>query len=73
MLPVSLGTGLGIPVVQNRTQEVTAILSQALPAAGAKKQFDDLVRLVERLGQINIESRYLPREYRVDVLWKYEK
>ena len=34
-----------------------AILSQALPAAGAKKQFEDLVRLVERLGEIHLQGR----------------
>jgi hypothetical protein len=49
------------------------ILSQALPAADAKKQFEDLIRLVGRLGQINIETRYAPQAFRVDIRWQYDK
>ena len=48
------------------------ILTQAVPAADAKRQFDELVRLVERLGQVNIETRYGPQEYRVDIRWQYD-
>ncbi len=50
-----------------------AILSQALPAAGAKKQYDDLIHLVERLGQVNFETSYGPHEFRFDAHWHYEK
>jgi hypothetical protein len=50
-----------------------AILSQALPAQTAKKQFEDLVRLVERLGQLNLETRYGPEEFRFDIEWQFEK
>ena len=50
-----------------------AILSQALPAAGAKKQLDDLVALVQRLGEVRFETRYTPQEFRFDVRWLYEK
>ena len=48
-------------------------LGQAVPATSAKKQFGELVRLVERLGQINFETRYSPQEFRFDILWQYEK
>jgi len=50
-----------------------AILSQALPAQTAKKQFDELVRLVERLGQLKLETRYGPEEFRFDIEWQFEK
>jgi hypothetical protein len=50
-----------------------AILGQALPAADAKKQYENLVRLVERLGQVNLETRYGPQEFRVDIRWQYDK
>jgi len=50
-----------------------AILSRALPTAGAKKQFEDLVRLVERLGEVHLETHYGPKEFRFDIHWEYEK
>ncbi len=50
-----------------------AILSQALPAAGAKKLYDDLIHLVERLGQVNFETNYGTHEFRFDIHWHYEK
>lgn len=49
------------------------ILSQALPTADAKKQFESLIHLVERLGKLQFETRYGPQEFRFDVYWNYDK
>src|SRR5262249_26116955 len=68
------GTGLAANLRTSEDLLISqAILSQALPAADAKKQYEQLIRLAERLGQVNIESRYGPNEYHLDVLWQYEK
>jgi len=50
-----------------------AILNQALPAAEAKKQFEELVRLVERLGQVQFETRYRAHDFHFDIRWQYDK
>lgn len=49
------------------------ILSQALPASEAKKQFEQLVHLVERLGQLRLETFYGQNDFRFDINWRYEK
>jgi hypothetical protein len=49
-----------------------AILGQALPAAQAKQQFEELVHLVQRLGRVSLETYYRPDEFRFDVRWQYE-
>jgi hypothetical protein len=68
------GTGLAANLRTSEDLLISrAILNQALPAAQAKKQYEQLMRLTERLGQVNIESRYGPNEYHLDFLWQYEK
>lgn len=67
------GAGLAANVRQAEDLIVSqSILSQALPAQEAKKQFEALVRQVERLGEFQLETRYGPREWHFDVRWKYD-
>ena len=68
------GTGVAANLRSSEDLLVSqAILGQALPAAAAKKQFEEIVRLVERFGQINFETRYSSGEFRFDIHWLYDK
>ncbi len=67
------GTGIAANLRQSEDLLVSqAILSQALPAASAKKQFEQIVRLVEGLGRIQVESFYLPRTYELRFHWQFD-
>ncbi len=67
-------TGLAANLRANQDQLLTqAILSQALPAKAAKKQLDDVLRLVERSGHWQFEVRYGQNEFRFDARWNYER
>jgi hypothetical protein len=68
------GTGIAANIRQSEDLLVSqAILSQAVPAAQAKKQFEELATLVEGLGQVRFETRYGERDFRFDVRWLFDK
>ena len=49
------------------------ILSQALEPPAARRQLDQLIQLVDRLGVADIDIEYGPRDARVDVRVKLGK
>lgn len=68
------GPGLAANVRQAEELIVAqGILGLALPPAQAKKQFDELTRIVERLGRFEFETRYNPHDFRFDTRWEYSQ
>ena len=68
------GPGLAANFRQAEDLLVTqAILNQALPATTAKKQFDELTRLLEGLGRVQLDTRYNASNFTFDIQWLYEK
>lgn len=49
------------------------ILSQAIPEAEAKKQVDQLLNFINKLGSIQIGTEYLKNEFHFDIHWRFKK
>lgn len=67
-------TGVAANLRASQDQLLTqAILSQALPAEAAKKQLDQALRLLDRLGELRVEVRYGLNDFQFDARWEYER
>ena len=49
------------------------ILSQAIPEAEAKKQVADLLKYLEKLGTLQIETDWQAKEFRFNIVWDIRK
>jgi len=52
---------------------IQSILDQAIPEGEAKKQVEQLLRYINKLGTVRIETDYLDNEFRFDLQWKTGK
>ncbi len=49
------------------------ILNQAVSEAEAKKQVDQLLKYINKLGSIQLGTDYASNEFRFDIRWRFEK
>lgn len=67
-------SGLADIIRQNEDTTLTQlILSQALPPKTAKEELRAIIRFVEQLGTLRLESNYGVNDFRYDILWQAKK
>jgi len=67
-------SGLGDLIRANEDATLTQlILGQALQPKTAKAELQAIIRLIESLGTLRVDSQYGANDYRLDVLWQVKK